>query len=118
MEYMKSKKKIIIPIIVISSIVATYFVGTFFGTIGVSNSLFHKRTESVEQMLQYPYNEMQYVRSDYPNLNERTEIMFDHGKIKLAGYLYETNNPLGLVVCAHGVNSFADGDNAQLQSYF
>ena len=69
-------------------------------------------------MLQYPYNEMQYVRSDYSILNERTEVMFNHGKLKLAGYLYETNNPLGLVICAHGVNSFADGDNAQLQSYF
>ena len=51
-------------------------------------------------------------------MKEREEYTFNCGKETLQGYLYEVENPHGIVISAHGINNLADGNTAQYQNYF
>ena len=64
------------------------------------------------------YSAWKKVRSDYPLMQNRTELTFKSGKRNLVGHLYEVENPLGVVVCMHGLGSESDSDNAEYQNYF
>ena len=48
---------------------------------------------------------------------KRTEISFMSDKVRIQGYYYERENPLGIVITAHGLHSGAD-DYLPIQKYF
>ena len=60
----------------------------------------------------------QKVRRDFPLMQERKEITFSCGNETLMGYLYSVDQPKGVIVCSHGVNSLADGTLAQFENYY
>lgn len=113
-KFTKNKKIIIIVSASIEGLLITYFGGSMIATSAISNSLYNHRTEIIDE----PYTMLQKTRDDYPSLSNRKEFKIDHHKIKLQGYLYETPNPKGLVITAHGINSYSDSDHAQYQDYF
>ena len=114
-----NKKKIaILSLSIIGSLLVAYFGGGFLAVSIIEHSLFESRTLSVEELLKVDFYLLQKNRLDFPNLANREEIKFDHKKYKLQGYFYENTDPHGVVITAHGVGSFADGDNAQYQDYF
>ena len=110
----KTKRIIIIVSIAIVGVLITYFGGSMIATAAINNSLYNHRCDIKDE----PYTLLQKTRDDYPLLANRKEFKIDHYKIKLQGYLYEVNNPKGLVVTAHGINSYADSDHTQYQNYF
>ena len=59
-----------------------------------------------------------YNREDYPLLDNRKEVYIDSCGKKLAGYLYEVDEPQGIVICAHGMANDSNHDNAEYQNYF
>ena len=61
-----------------------------------------------------------FVKSqrDFPLLQNREIHTFKCHKETLTGYLYEVENPHGLIITAHGINTLADSNHALYQNYF
>ena len=112
----KKKKLIVIPLIVIGSLVFTYFVGGFTLT-AIGGDLLNKRYSDIST-LENDFYRIQKVRSDFISLAKREEITFKSNNEDLVGYFYECDNPIGTVLIAHGINNLADGNSAQLADYF
>ena len=117
---MKKKKKFTIIISsILVGIIVTYFASCFIGYGVMANILFKKRTCDVEILNTDPYYTIINSRDDYPNLTNREEIVFPYKEYNLMGYLYQTEiERKGLIISAHGMNSLADGEHAQYQSYY
>lgn len=116
---MEKKRKIILIIsLSLVSATVTYFGFGIIGTHISNESFFNVRSTSEETLMDDYYYRIQNVRTDYPNMAIREEITFKSNKDELRGYLYEVNNPVGVIVAAHGINSLADGAQAQYHNYF
>ena len=115
---MKKTQKIILNIS--ASFLSALFTYFAFGLAGVSiitTNYINVRGSDINS-LNDEYYRVQYVRSDYASMSVREEIPFDCNGETLMGYLYQVSNPHGVIICAHGVNSIADGNHAQYQNYF
>lgn len=55
---------------------------------------------------------------DFPALSSPKRISFLSEANSLRGYLYETPDPLGLVLCVHGINSLSNNHNAVFHDHF
>ncbi len=115
---MEKHKKIIMNVshAMISALV-TYFIS---GVVAVSivNSLVVDVRGSTLDSLSSEECKTQYIRKDYASMSEREEIPFKCHNETLMGYLYQASNPHGVIICAHGVGSLADSNNAQYENYF
>ena len=116
----KKNKKIktaLICLIVFSSVLLTYFA---FGVVSLSiiDKQMFKTRYSTPELINDSYYRWQKSRKDFANLNEREVVTFPNNKETLQGYLYKVENPHGIIIAAHGVNSLADGNCSQLHSYF
>lgn len=100
------------------SAVSTHFFLSVTGTYLANDKAFNVRASSIEELKTNYYYRVQYVRADYPLMKEREEITFKCHKEDLMGYLYTVDNPVGVVVAAHGVNALADGNHAQYHNFF
>ena len=109
MSFLKKLFKVIL-IIVMVYLVA----GIIIGPIVFASIIGRKATKSDGDFLKLWKN----VREDYPLLNDREEVHFESNGKTLTAYLYEVDEPLGIVICAHGLNNESDFDNAEYQNYF
>ena len=112
----KKKKIVLILSLSVFSAVVTYFGGGLVVTSVAIENLLNIRGSTEDSLNSLEY-QLQKNRSDYPSLDNRELISFKCGKETLQGYFYEVNNPKGVVITAHGVNSMADAQG-QLQNYF
>ena len=116
---MEKKRKILMIIsLSLVSAVSTHFFLSVTGTYLANDKAFNVRASSIEELKTNYYYRVQYVRADYPLMKEREEITFKCHKEDLMGYLYTVDNPVGVVVAAHGVNALADGNHAQYHNFF
>ncbi len=115
---MKKRKKIILIVsLSLLSAVVTYFAGGLIATKVVSDKTINVRGSTIDSINEIGWN-IQKNRNDYESLKDRTLIQFKYKKTNLQGYLYEVENPKGIVISAHGVNSFADSNHSHYQDYF
>ena len=117
-ESKKKRNKIIIIVsITIGALLVNYFAGGLIATSIVNETIINKRGSDSESINDLTYS-YQKVQRDYPLMAPREKLTFSCGKETLQGYFYEVENPHGVVISSHGVNSQADGNNAQYQNYF
>ncbi len=116
---MNKKPKIIMIIsLSLASAIVTYFGLGLLATYSINENLVNVRGADINELENSDYYDIQYTRKDYPLMADREEIDFKCGKTNLKGYLYTVDNPVGVVIAAHGVTSYADGNHAQYHNYF
>ncbi len=109
MSFIKKLFKVILIIVAIYLVV-----GVIAGPIIFSSIIGHKTTKSEGKNLKL----WKCVKEDYLLLDNREEVRFKSKGNTLTAYLYEVDEPLGIVICAHGLNNESDYDNAEYQNYF
>ena len=112
----KKRKILFIVTLSVLSAVVTYFAGGVIATKTVTDKLLNVRGSTVDSLNTLEYK-IQKNRDDYPSLEIREELSFKCDKETLRGYLYTVDNPIGVVITAHGINTLADA-HGQLQDYF
>ncbi len=116
---MKKKPKIIMIVsLSLASAIVTYFSLGIIATYVVNEKLINVRGADINQLETSDYYQIQYTRKDYLLMQDREEIDFKCGKTNLKGYLYTVDNPVGVVIAAHGVTTYADGNHAQYHNFF
>ena len=113
----KKKKIVLISSIVVFSAAWLYFWGGPTAAMISFYCLFEARQSSIE-ILSNPLNQVFKTRKDFPNLSKRTEFVVFSGNNQLSTYSYEHDSPKGIVICAHGMRSLADGLDAIYQNWF
>ncbi len=114
----KTKKILIISSIATVSLITLYFGGTAIAARIITDVLFDVRGSTEETVNTDNYFRLVKTRRDFPSLNERKECTFQCSGETLYGYLYEVPTPKGIIITAHGVNTFADSNHALYQDYF
>lgn len=109
---MKVFKKILKVILII--IISYIIIGMIGGPIAFAAVLGKKETKKDTDYVSI----WKYNRDDYPLLENRKVVHFDSCGNALTAYLYEVDNPYGIVICAHGLGNYSDCDNAEYQNYF
>ena len=109
MSFLKKFFKVILIILIVYLVL-----GMIVGPIVFASIIGRKATKSDGDYLKL----WKCVREDYPLLNDREEVHFESNGKTLTAYLYEVDEPLGIVICAHGLNNTSDYDNAEYQNYF
>ena len=116
---MKEKTK---KIVFISSVATIGAIGGYIQLVSVAFSVIVSSYINIPSRNDVGENKYLYIamktREDYVSLSVREEVKFNSEKEVLQGYLYEVENPHGIVISAHGINGKADNDSAQYQSYF
>lgn len=80
--------------------------------------IFDRRFSTVPSFLKSTASLIYAHYLDLPRLREREEVRFKTSDKYLAGYLYKHPNPIGIVICVHGIFSLADNHNALIADYF
>lgn len=111
------KKRIIIPLVIASSLVVLYFGLGILGMAIAANGFINVRNCD-PNLLEEDFYRIQKCRPDYESLKDREEITFSCGKETLMGYLYQNPNPKGVIVFAHGIKNNADANAAQMHDYY
>ena len=57
-------------------------------------------------------------QDDFPLLRKRKMLAIYEDNKRIVGYLYEVNNPRGLILCVHGLGGLADDYFAIIQNHF
>lgn len=114
----KRRKVIVIIASALASTTVSYFGFGLILTSIIADNFINKRYSDISALETDPFYHIQKVRTDFPSLNEREEIIFKCNGENLVGYFYEAPNPKGVIVFAHGVNNLADGNHAQMHNYF
>ena len=97
--------------------VVVYFASTGIAFKSVCENVINIRSRADLEKNRYLYY-IQKTRADFPLMNEREELTFSHGKETLQGYLYQVDNPNGIIISAHGINDNAELATTQYQNYF
>lgn len=116
---MKVKYQRLITISVVGTI-SSFLLYFGLGLVGISyvdNALFDVRGSTVKDLETIDYL-IEKGQRDYPILQNRKYYTFPYNNETLMGYLYECENPKGVIISAHGVNSLADSTAAEYQQYF
>lgn len=86
---------------------------------GVISSIFCQRLSEYEETFNDSLESYLYKNAaDYPSLNNYENIQFSSGDNTLQAYLFEDDDPRGVLVMAHGMGSMALGREAALADYF
>ncbi len=118
MQLTKKKERIITVIsVAICSLVISYFEFGLIGAAYVDHTLINVRGSTIEKLDRIDHR-AEKTQRDYPILQERKVVTFPYSKETLTGYLYECDNPHGVIISAHGANSLADATTAQYQQYY
>lgn len=107
-----------IVLVSLLSVSLLYFGGGYIAAEGVMNALIahhlsdpEKSGDSFEAKTYYQYGDLRILKN-------RTQYAIPAPEGDLAGYLYQNEDPKGLVCCFHGLYSSADSYFALPESYF
>ena len=114
----KSRKITVIIASIASGFVVTYFGVSLIATAIINHNYFEIRGSTPKELDDNSFFFLQKTQKDFDNLQKRTYLSIPYEDMNLQGYLYHQENPKGLIVSCHGINSLADSDHAQYQSYY
>lgn len=95
-----------------------YALGSYYGPRIAQIAIFDHRGSDERTYFDSFEAHLFKTQKDFPALAKRKILHFFSGQNRLAAYLYETDAPKALLICAHGFTSLADGTGAIIQDYF